>query len=253
MTYKILFSNIGYARGIDGTLWQHVMYMHRHFYCNISVQQQALLQLKEIITLEKPDLCCFVEVDNGSFHSSYYNQMKFLMDDDYMFQDVANKYGEENWLSDMPLFKGKSNGFLARHDVSFERLYFQYGSKRLVYKILLPGNILVFFTHFSLQKKTRVQQFNEIKNIIKNHDGEIIILADFNIMQGFIELEPLLQDTKLKLLNTDKEFTFTFHRTQRVLDLCICSETLAKRLTLRVIPQPFSDHAALLVEGDFLC
>lgn len=248
MSYKVLFSNIGYARGIDGTLRQHFFYAHRHVYCNIPAQQQVLSQVKEIISIEQPDICCFVEVDNGSFHSSYYNQIDFLADDAYGFHDISDKYGDNSWLGNMPFFKGKSNAFLAKTPLSFERVYFSHGSKRLVYKVMLPGNILLFFAHFSLQQKTRIKQFREVKAMMKEHSGEVILLADFNIMQGFAELKPLLEETGLRVLNLENEFTFTFHRIRRVLDLCICSDSLADRLRLRVIPQPFSDHAALLVE-----
>src|SRR5688572_17701312 len=128
MGQKIFFSNIGYARGIDGTLWQHMLYAHRHVYYGVTPQQQVLLQLKEIIAQEKPDICCFVEMDSGSFHSSYYNQIQYLVDDEYMFHDISGKYGEDNWLNEMPLFKGKSNAFIAKEIAPFERLYFRYGS-----------------------------------------------------------------------------------------------------------------------------
>lgn len=250
MAYKIFFSNIGYAKGIDGTLWQHICRIHRHLYCGLPLQQQVLSQLKAIIMAEQPDLCCLVEIDRGSFHSSYYNQMLALLDEEYHFHDIADKYGEGNQIGRMPFFQGKSNAFLARTPLPYERLYFKYGAKRLIYRIQLPGNVFLFFAHFSLQARVRAQQFDEVRRLIEASPGEAIILADFNIMQGFDELKGLL-GSDLVLLNGEKDYTFTLHRSRWVLDLCICSRALAPRLRLEIIQQPFSDHAALLVEGNW--
>lgn len=248
MTKKIFFSNIGYARGIDGSLWQHIAGAHRHLYCSIPAQQQVLMQLKSIITQENPDICCLVEIDRGSIHSGRFNQIEYLMDDDYRHHDIADKYGDNSLLGEMPLFQGKCNAFLSRENVAFQRLYFKHGSKRLIYSIELPDNIQLFFAHFSLQRAVRAKQFDELRNIVKTHGGETIILADFNIMNGFSELDALRQGTDLQIVNTDSDYTFTFHNMRKVLDLCLCSESLMDRLNLRIIPQPFSDHAALLVE-----
>jgi endonuclease/exonuclease/phosphatase family metal-dependent hydrolase len=248
MAYRVFFSNIGYARGIDGTLWQHIARAHRHIYSGLSMQQQVLGQLKTIIATENPDLCCLVEVDRGSFHSGCYNQMQSLLDDDYCVHEIADKYGENSWLAKMPLFKGKSNAFLSKKQLPFQRLYFRRGSKRLIYRLELPGNITLFFAHFALSEKVRADQMDEMRNLIQACTGEVMILADFNIMKGFGELKPLLHGTGLEVLNGENDYTFTFHRRRLVLDLCLCSTSLVNRMDLRVIPQPFSDHAALLVD-----
>lgn len=245
---RILFSNIGYAKDINGTLWQHIRRFGRHVYSSQMVQEQALSQFKTIINQERPDLCCLVEIDQGSFHSNYFNQIQALMDDEYQFHDIANKYGANSRVGRMPLHKGKSNAFLARQELPFERLYFSHGSKRLIYRILLPNDIQLFFAHFSLQRKVRYKQFQEIRKIIHADPKPAIILADFNIMQGFSELSPLLNETDLCVLNKEDEHTFRFHRRHLTLDLCICSQGVGERAKLRIIPQPFSDHAALLLE-----
>ncbi len=252
MTYKILFSNIGYAKGIDGSLHQHIGLFGRHFYCALPVQEQVLSQLKAIIETEDPDLCCFVEIDSGSFHSARFNQIEALLDDRYAFHDIADKYGYQSLLSRLPLHRGKSNALMAKHKMSFERLYFQHGTKRLVYNVVLPpeipGDIHVFFAHFSLNKRTRMRQFQEVRQIILDTPGETIVLADFNIFGGFKELAPLLNTEDLIVLNNESDPTFAFSGRRLALDLCLCSRALAPRLNMRIVPQPFSDHAALLVE-----
>ncbi len=247
---KILFSNIGYAKGIDGTLSQHIKRFHRHLYSGQSLQQDVLKQLKIIIDTEQPDLCCFVEIDQGSLHTARVNQMQFLLDDNYACHDIADKYGERSWLGRMPLHMGKSNGFMAKQAVAFERLYFRNGTKRLFYKIQIAPDIQLLFGHFSLQKTVRARQFAEIKELIANTSDKIILLGDFNIMHGFIELDELCQTTDLHILNNEDDHTFRFHKRQLALDLCVCSNALRDRLSLTIIPQPFSDHAALVIQLD---
>jgi len=87
-----------------------------------------------------------------------------------------------------------------------------------------------------------------MRSFIKDVSGEVVILADFNIMRGFSELSPLLENTDLHVLNNESEPTFRFHRRHLTLDLCICSRGLRDQIKLRVVQQPFSDHAALLVD-----
>jgi endonuclease/exonuclease/phosphatase family metal-dependent hydrolase len=248
MAYKILFSNIGYARGIDGSLSQHIALIGRNFYNAVPVQEQVLRQVKTLIDTESPDLCCFVEIDNGSAHSARFNQLKVLADKDYPHHDIANKYGEGHWLSNLPLHEGKSSAFMAREKLEFERLYFTHGSKRLMHKIALPQGIDVLFAHFSLRRKTRVKQFEEVHALIAKNARPMILLADFNIWKGFKELVPLLKEDRLIVVNREDEHTFKFFRHHLALDLAVCSKELAPRVNLRIIPQPFSDHAALLLE-----
>ena len=248
MTCKILFSNIGYARDIDGSLNHHVWRVGRHFYCAVPVQESVLRQLKAIIAAARPDVCCFVEIDEGTGYPYGLNQIEALKDEEYPFHDAAGKYGPGNWLGQMWLHKGKSNGFISRMPLSFERLYFTRGGKRLIYRLTLPGGLHVYFAHFSLSRKTRMFQMEELRARILQEKGEVMILADFNIMGGFQELAPLLQGTDLHVLNEEQHHTFTFFQSKYALDLCICSAALAATTRLHIIPQPFSDHAALLVE-----
>lgn len=245
---KILFSNIGYARDINGALLQHVTRFGRHIYSPAQVQEKVMAQLKAIIAAEQPDICCLVEIEQGSFHSANFNQIQALMDDEYKFHDIANKYGQGNRVSRLPFLQSKSNAFLARHSYSFERLYFTHGTKRLVYRVAIDDDISLFFAHFSLNRKIRQKQFAEINKLARDSGKQVIIMADFNIMQGFKELECLLAGTNLKVMNKETDHTFIFYRKKLALDLCICSEGLAESAALKIIPQPFSDHAALLME-----
>jgi endonuclease/exonuclease/phosphatase family metal-dependent hydrolase len=244
---KILMSNLGYARGINGSLIHHVRYGHRHFYCPQPVQEKILQQLRALVEQEDPDICCFVEIDKGSLGTANFNQLDALLCEKYHFSNVENKYGAASPLRKFPLTRGKSNGFMAKRRLHYETVYFTHGTKKLIYKIILGPNLTLYFAHFSLKKPVRMQQIAQTGQLIKETPGEVIFMGDFNIHSGTGELKPLFDDG-LVLLNREGEHTFRFHRTQMLLDVCLVSPGLAPRSSLRIVPQPYSDHAALLLD-----
>lgn len=247
-SYRILLSNLGYARGIGGQLSHHVLRAHRHFYCSPAVQKQSLRQLSAIIAEEDPDICCFVEIDKGSFTSAGFNQINVLADEKYPYFDIENKYAPGSHLRSFFITKGKSNAFMAKQNFLHEKIYFSHGTKRLIYKISLDAQLTLFFAHLSLNKAVRSRQIIEIKKLMEEVAGEVIFLGDFNVLTGLTELLPLVDQSSFVLLNREEDPTFTFHKRKLVLDLCICSKSLVKRAHLKVIPQPFSDHAALVLD-----
>ncbi len=244
----ILMSNLGYLRGIDGRLIQHLLYAHRHFYCPVDIQKRALQQLIALMEAENPDLCCFVEIDKGSSTSANFNQIEMLTGDAYPFYDIENKYAHDSKLRQLPRSKGKSNAFVAKNNYPFEKMSFDHGTKRLIYKIELAKNLTLFFAHFSLRRQVRAQQLLQVRRMLEETPGEQILLGDFNILTGLKELQPLLHGSNFVLMNKEDVPTFTFHKFEKLLDLCICSKSLEKRIDLRIIPQPYSDHAALLLK-----
>ncbi|MGE3622946.1 MAG: endonuclease/exonuclease/phosphatase family protein [Bdellovibrionales bacterium] len=245
--HKIFFSNLGYARGLSGRLAEHLLYAYRHFYCSPLIQKEALRQLAELIAREEPDICCLVEIEKGTPNRKKLNQLEALINETYPNFDIENKYGEKSLLRSFNFTSGKSNAFLAKRKHVFEKLYFTRGVKRLVYKIHVDENLTLFFAHFSLKKTIRAWQLIEARNLMRAVEGEVIFLGDFNILSGFGEIVPLLDGGRFVLLNREEHPTFFFHKHQKILDLCICSRGVAGRAELSVLPQPYSDHAALLL------
>jgi endonuclease/exonuclease/phosphatase family metal-dependent hydrolase len=245
---KILFSNLGYARGISGKLSHHAFYLLRHLYCSRSAQNKTLIQLNTLIARENPDICCFVEIDKGSFNSAGMNQLDGLTNSKYTFSHIENKYGVDSPLRSFFITKGKSNGFMAKRDFHYERLYFRHGIKRLIYKIHLSENVALFFTHLSLNKSVRLTQLQEVFGLMREARGEAILLGDFNLLSGLGELDPLLDQSGFILLNQVDTPTFLFHKRRLVLDVAICTRGIAARSSLKVVPQPYSDHAALVLD-----
>ena len=247
METVILMSNVGYLRGIDGSLQQHMRFAHRHFYSPRKVQEACIAQVRGIMESERPDICCFVEIDKGSKKAKGFNQLEALACEQYAFYDIDNKYGPTSHLRHLPLMHGKSNGFIARRKLPYEKIYFTHGTKKLIYKLSLEPEVTLFFAHFSLKQKVRAQQLAQIQQLLRETNGEVIVLGDFNIKSGFQELAPLINENNLKLLNEEHVPTFRFHTFQMPLDICLCSQGIAQRASLRVIPQPYSDHEALLL------
>jgi endonuclease/exonuclease/phosphatase family metal-dependent hydrolase len=245
---KILFMNLGYARGISGRLSEHLRYAYRHIYCPPAIQRQSLDQLNQLIKQVEPDLCCFVEIDQGSFGWARFNQIKHLVSKNHAFSDIENKYAPDSFLRVLTITSGKSNAFISRKNYDFEKLYFSHGYKRLIYKIKISNDITVFFAHFSLKKAVRVRQLLEARDLMRREDGEVIFFGDFNILSGLQEIEPLLDQGRFVLLNQPDVPTFLFHNHKLVLDLCVCSQAISKEASLTILPQTYSDHAALVLE-----
>jgi endonuclease/exonuclease/phosphatase family metal-dependent hydrolase len=245
---KILFINLGYARGISGRLSEHIRYAYRHFYCPPSIQRQSLEQLNQLIKEVKPDLACFVEIDQGSFGSARFNQLKHLVSEDHNFSDIENKYAPDSFLRSFAVTSGKSNAFVSKKKYDFEKIYFTSGIKRLVYRIKLAEDITLFFAHFSLKKSVRARQLLEARDLMRREEKEVIFLGDFNILSGLQEIDPLLDKGRFILLNRPDMPTFLFHKHELVLDLCVCSSAISKKASLKILLQSYSDHAALLLE-----
>jgi len=245
---KILFINLGYARGIGGRLAEHIRYAHRHFYCSPIIQKEALRQFNELIVKEKPDVCCLVEINRGSFASAGFDQLAALINETYSFSDIENKYAQGSFLRSFAMTSGNCNAFIAKRKYNFEKLFFTRGMKRLVYKICLDKDLTLFFAHFSLKKTIRAQQIIEARNLMSKTPGEVIFLGDFNILSGLHEINPLLDQGRFILLNRDDHPTFFFHKQEKILDLCVCSPSLAEKTALKILPQSYSDHAALIVD-----
>ena len=243
----IFMGNLGYLRGINGCLGQHVRYAYRHIYCSPAAQSASLSQLVALIEKENPDICCFVEIEKSLSEATLYPRLEKILMQHYPYFDIENKYGETSYLRHLPLSRSKSNGFLSKTPVAHEKIYFRSGTKRLIYKLQINPNLTLFFAHFSLKQKTRILQIEQFREIIHSTPGEIILLGDFNIHSGFKELAPLLDAGRLILMSQENQPTFRFHRTRLPLDICLCSHHIAAHAELRIIPQPYSDHDGLLL------
>jgi len=243
--FRILLFNMGYGAGVDGSIQDYIRYGYRFLYTPKEVQKKVLGKIKKIISANKPNLCCLIEIDKGSLTTGYQNQLKMIEDKAFPHSDIENKYSKKGTLSMLPFFSGKSNCFLSREKLRYKKHYFKHGTKKLIYELYLPKGITLFFTHFSLLKKTRKKQFVEMKALIKNKK-KVIVCGDFNIFDGYEELNHFVENTNLKIIKTSK--TFPSYSPKYTLDLFICSKTI-KNIKCRVLKHAkMSDHLPILAE-----
>ena len=142
--FRIFFSNIGYAKGINGCLQHHLLYSYRHLYCPPDTQKKIFNQINSLIEKTDPDLCCFVEIEQGMLEKIKYNEHNILLSGEYKYFDLDNKYGPNSWLRNLPWTKVKSNAFISKTNLIYEKIFFEFGIKRLVYKICLGKNVTLF-------------------------------------------------------------------------------------------------------------
>ena len=235
MKLKILLLNLGYCTGLNGSLQHYFLRFYRYLYTPRNIQNGILQKLRNIIAREQPDLCCLLEITKP--------QMKTLLNKQYRYPMLENKYGKKSMLYYLPVFRKKCNGFLARKGVPFKRYFFRHGTKKLVYAISLPNNLTVVMAHFSLIRSTREKQFKEVKQLITGKK-KAIVCGDFNIFDGLEEVAPLLEQTNMRIMQTD--VTFPAYKPKRALDLFICSKNLKTSCT--VLNDQLSDHLPVVLE-----
>ena len=250
MMHRILISNLGYARDIDGTMLAHLLHSYRHFRTPISLQKASLDAYKKIIEDTKPDLCCIIEVDTGSPTSGGFDQFEYLTHTDYPLRDVVSKYAPNSRLCEFWMTRGKSNGFMEKRPYDYKRIYLSLGSKRLLYRIVLEEGLVLFFTHLSLKKEVRLHQIKELRSLADKEVGDVLIAGDFNILAGLRELEIFTGDGRYQLLNDSSQGTFTLFTKHYLLDICLATSNVAARTSIAIIDQSFSDHDALLITVD---
>lgn len=205
---RIIYANLGYARAIDGSLGHHISRAHHHFFTPRAAQLRSLQFVKDAIHALKPDLGCFVEVDQGSLTNGYFNQFRLLAEDQ-RFATIGNKYSATRKFRQISISRGKSNGFIASRPVEFVARYLDFGKKRLVYDIDIAG-LRVLLVHCALLKRIRRKQFEQIAAWIAERDGPTMLVGDFNMFHGEGELAPLMQGGRLFHANRLSGPTFRF-------------------------------------------
>ncbi len=235
---RILLYNVGYATALDGSMRNYVLKSYRYLYTPRRIIRKVRQALYTMLTSEQPDICCFVEV---------HRKKAFVpRKPDYQGFHMANKYGNRSMLRKLPFFRDNCNGFVAREDLNFDRLYLKSGTKKLVYRIDLQNDIKLFLVHFSLNRRTRAKQCQELSEMLRGYK-KVVVCGDFNVFKGTGELETLAECSRLQIVNANA-LTFPAVNPRRSLDLFLCSEDLGK-VSARVLNDvQVSDHLPVMLE-----
>lgn len=246
---RIIYANLGYLREIDGSLAHHIRRAHHHVFTPRAAQLRSLALVKNTLRELRPDLSCFVEIDQGSLTNGFFDQFPTLREDHHLTGTIDNKYSATRKYPRLSISRGKSNAFLSSRTVDFTRRYLDHGKKRLVYDIDIEG-IRVMVAHCALVKRTRALQFQQIAGWIAERDVPTIVVGDFNAMSGAGELAPLLRCGRLVHANRLLGPTFRFGPWRASLDTCLISRELEKHCRIEILDQPFSDHKMFKIDVD---
>lgn len=244
--FKILLFNLCYCLGLTGSVSNYSLRSYRFIYCSKNIQKAVIEKIKSIIKKQNPDLCCFIEIHQGSKFLNRLNQFEILTPQNYKFHDIDSKYGKTVKSLPLPHFKKQSNAFIAKQNLVFKKHFFRRGIKKLIYEIQLNPQTHLFMTHFALNKRTRKKQLKELGDLIGTKE-RVILCGDFNIKK-YDELTDLLQNNNLKIVNRLRDKTFPSHKPKRLLDLFLCSRDIKVR-KFRVLKNvKISDHLPVLIE-----
>lgn len=257
---RILSFNTGYLLGYQNVLWGYVPPPVQSLVGDGEVEQRNFERLVELIDREQPDIVGLVELDQGSHRTTTAGQFRTLVD---RLQDnglpysgqAANKYGQHRVISSLPFYRHLGNAVLSRDDiqVTTHTHYLTTGRKRLVIEVDLSSDVVLFLVHLSLRASTREQQLGELAELVGRRAGErqVIVTGDFNIFDGFEELDEFRERTGLEMQvpgATIPERPFDdLLLSSRTIDLFLSSPTISVE-QCRVLDEQLSDHRPVVLE-----
>lgn len=244
---RIVYANLGYSRGIDGSIGHHLRRAHRHVFTTRRVQLRSLHFVRDRLRELRPDLSCFVEIDRGSTTNGFFDQLPPLVEHHHSLVRIDNKYSADRRFRPLSVSRGKSNAFLATRPVGFTARYLSAGKKRLVYDIEM-GGLRVLVAHLSLRHRVRCIQIAELARWVGEGANPTVVVGDFNLFRGAGELAPLIGGAGLVHANAASGATFRLGPYRATLDVCLVSPELADRCRVEILDQPFSDHQMIQLD-----
>lgn len=242
---KIIFWNIGYVPGLNGSLFQYLTRGHRLVWSPIAIQKKLLDGIARHVKHEKPDLFLYSEISMGARRNRRLNQHDYLVGqiDGVRTHGATGKY-RHNLFYSLPLHAGNANGFLSPHECVADTVHLHSGGKTLVYVVLVK-EVTVVMVHLSLNKTVRKKQLKELAELVSIMSGPLVVCGDMNIFGGVEELAPLMKETGLQL---PKDFPLTYpaHKPKRTLDAFLTRG--AGDVKVRALESTISDHLPIVLE-----
>lgn len=242
---KVIFWNIGYVPGLNGSLYHYAVGGHRIVWSPQKIQKKLLDGIASYIKEEAPDLFLYTEISTGTARNRHLHQHEYLVEQvgGVKTHSAAGKYRHAVFYS-LPLHTGNANGFLSQHECLAQTIHLNAGSKTLVYVVIVKG-VTVVMVHLSLKRDTRAKQFKELSEIISVMKGPLILCGDMNIFGGTKELLPLMEETGL-MLPPEVPLTHPSFKPKRALDIYLTRGI--KKVNVRTISTTISDHLPIVLE-----
>lgn len=249
---KIIFYNLGYGRGIDGSLLSYVKKSLRFIRQGIPSQVEVLDGVVGFVLREKPEVFAYTEVMTGSFRNSYFDQHKYLVGGlgAYENSTAVTKYGD-SIFSNLPFHKGNCNGSIVSAPATISNHFLQHSRKKLVQQISLD-KVTIFSVHLPLITSHRVKQLEELSMMVNTTKGNVVVCGDFNILNGIDELKILIENTGL-CVEHGVGNTFPSHSPKIEIDVCLHRlESDCRVVIATSFPLLHSDHLPVMIEIEFL-
>ena len=239
---KIMFYNIAYGTGLNGSWKQYLSQSWRFLWLPL----KAMKQMVEALKKEKPDVLCLAEVDSGSFRNRFRSQAKQLAKKLKLpFFKTETKYDHHSAWQLMSLIRKQHDAILSNKKGRFKRHQLKSGMKKLVQEFIVDG-VSIFTVHLAvLSQRVRKKQLSELSGILKNCSRPYLVCGDFNIYKGLGELHDFIRQTGLKRVT--KHPSFPSFSPKHCLDLFFASPDVKIKKT-GVLNITYSDHLPVWVE-----
>ena len=190
----------------------------------------------------------YAEIGLGSKRTRYFNQHTYLAE---AFKAKANhlaasKYGA-SLFSSLPFHRGNGNGLISFLPAEISVHYLRKSRKKLL-QICTTDACTYFIVHLPLVSADRLEQLNELAQLVNRTRGNVVVGGDFNIFNGIDEIKILKEKTGLQLAGDGKN-TFPSHRPRIQLDIFLYRFDRADlRPSVRTLPHLLSDHLPIVLE-----
>ncbi len=241
---RVLIYNIAYATGSPRKYYDIFLRAHR----NIKPTNRHFELLKHFIADSKPDIIGLVEVDIGSYRTSFRCQALKLAEHLNYEAHRSVKYKHKIFKRHLPLFRHQGNAVLTKEGFNGEFHFLSRGVKRLVIEVDFE-NFRFFLVHLALSKRVREKQLKNLAILIKSDKRPVIIGGDFNTFEGERELSRLANFLNLKNANQQAVPTFPSWKPNHQLDYILHSPEI--ELKGFFVPNiHLSDHLPIIADFD---
>lgn len=239
---KIVFYNIAYGTGLNGSWKQYIFKIWRFFWLPFRSMNRIAATMRDA----KPDVLCLAEVDSGSFRNRFRDQTKHLSKVlGLPFYHTQSKYHSKSAWQIIGVIRKQHDAILSKKKGELKKHQLTSGMKKLVQEYVIDG-LSIFTLHLAvLSKAVRKKQMQELAIILKKCPRPHVVCGDFNTHKGLEEIAELLRNTGLR--RVIKKPSFPSVAPKRYIDLFLASPEV-KVLRSGVIKTLDSDHLPVWVE-----